>query len=86
MYPMSAVTLPPNAGRVAVRSRPDMDSPVQSAVRPQCIDAATLGASSRPTGVAPNSMTAGLILAARAEMLSAHASGRYIARRGSLTW
>lgn len=72
---MSAIRVPPNAGRVAVRSLPFVDSEVQSAVRPTPSEAATRGASSLPTGVAPMSTMAGSILSTTAQMHSAYASG-----------
>ena len=74
-YLMSAIREPPKAGLVAMRSRPSAPRPVQSAVIPEPVDAATRGASSLPKGVAENRTIAGSILAMTAEMHSAYASG-----------
>lgn len=68
---MSAMSVPPKAGLVAVMTLPSARSSVQSAVRPLPSDAATLGASSLPIGVAPNSTTAGPMRSIMAHITSA---------------
>ncbi len=83
---MSAIRVPPKAGRVAVSTRPSALRAVQSAVSPAPSEAATRGASSLPSGDAENRTVAGSMRAMTAEMHSAYASGMYVSSLLSLTW
>ncbi|MDO5861614.1 MAG: hypothetical protein Q4Q58_02280 [Thermoplasmata archaeon] len=73
---MSAISVPPNAGLVAVSLLPSVRRSVQSAVSPLPRDDATLGAISLPMGVAPKRTIAGSMRAMTSPMQLAQASGR----------
>ena len=79
-----AMTLPPSAGRVCLRiavrltvpfEKSPISSRVQSAVSPERQAYATRGASSRPSGLAPNSITCGFLSTTSAAIAFLWASG-----------